>query len=90
VNTGDEQRDQQLKSADFSIRSNIPVRISHPQRVQMKGAEEYSVTGDLTIHGTSRPLTVEVEGPSAPIKDPWGNTRVGLLRRPRSAAKTSV
>jgi len=36
------------------------------------------VTGDLTIHGVSRQVVFEVEGPSSPAKDPWGNTRLGL------------
>jgi polyisoprenoid-binding protein YceI len=39
---------------------------------------EYAVTGDLTLHGETKPVTFAVEGPSAPGKDPWGNTRIGL------------
>jgi len=35
------------------------------------------VTGDLTIHGTTKPVTLKVDGPSAEGKDPWGNIRVG-------------
>jgi tetratricopeptide (TPR) repeat protein len=37
-----------------------------------------AVTGDLTLQGTTKPVTFAVEGPSAPGKDPWGNTRIGL------------
>ena len=32
----------------------------------------------MTIHGVTKPVTFAVEGPSAPGKDPWGNTRIGL------------
>ena len=38
----------------------------------------YNVTGDLSIHGQTRQQTFVVEGPTAPGKDPWGNTRIGL------------
>ena len=37
-----------------------------------------AVDGELTIHGVTRKVTLDVEGPSAPMKDPWGNTRIGL------------
>ena len=47
-------------------------------RIEKKGDEEYAVTGDLTLHGVTKPVTFAVEGPSAPGKDPWGNTRIGL------------
>ena len=43
-----------------------------------KSEAEYEVTGDLSIHGVTKAVTFAVEGPSAPGKDPWGNTRIGL------------
>jgi polyisoprenoid-binding protein YceI len=39
---------------------------------------ELAVEGDLTIRDTTRRVTFEVEGPTPPTKDPWGNTRVGI------------
>lgn len=78
LNTGDEQRDTHLKSADFFHHEQHPVMTFKSTRVEKKGEEEYAVTGDLTLHGTTRPVTFVVEGPSAPGKDPWGNTRIGL------------
>ena len=36
------------------------------------------MTGDLTLHGVTKQVTFDVEGPSEPGKDPWGNTRIGL------------
>ena len=47
-------------------------------KVEKKGNEEYAVTGELTLHGITKPVTFAVEGPSQPAKDPWGNTRIGL------------
>jgi polyisoprenoid-binding protein YceI len=78
VNTGDAQRDGHLKSADFFDGEKYPAMTFKSTQVVKKGDGEYEVTGDLTIHGVTRPATFAVEGPSAPNKDPWGNTRIGL------------
>jgi len=78
LHTGDAQRDGHLKSADFLHAEKYPTITFRSTKVQAKGPEEYAVTGDLTIHGVTRPVTLAVEGPTQPHKDPWGNTRIGL------------
>lgn len=78
VSTGDPQRDGHLKSADFFDIEKFPQMTFKSTRVEKKGHESYSVAGDLTIHGVTKPVTFAVEGPTAPGKDPWGNTRIGL------------
>ncbi len=78
ISTGDAQRDAHLKSPDFFHHEQHPVMTFKSTLVEKKGAENYAVTGDLSLHGTTRPVTFAVEGPSAPGKDPWGNTRIGL------------
>jgi polyisoprenoid-binding protein YceI len=78
VNTGDAQRDGHLKSGDFFDAEKFPKLTFKSTNVVKKGEAEYEVTGDLTIRGISKPVTFKVEGPSAPGKDPWGNTRIGL------------
>jgi polyisoprenoid-binding protein YceI len=78
VSTGDPQRDGHLKSADFFDAEKYPEMTFKSTRVQKKGEGEYAVTGDLTLHGVTKPVTFAVDGPSAPGKDPWGNTRIGL------------
>ena len=78
IATGDAQRDGHLKSADFFDVEKYPQMTFKSTRVERKGEGEYRVTGDLTIHGVTKPVTFEVEGPTAPGKDPWGNTRIGL------------
>ncbi len=78
VSTGDAQRDGHLKSADFFDAEKYPALTFKSTKVVRKGDAEYEVTGDLTIHGVTKPVTFAVEGPSMPGKDPWGNTRIGL------------
>lgn len=78
LNTNDAQRDAHLKSADFLEVDKYPTITFKSTKVEKKGEGEYAVTGDLTIHGVTKPVTLAVEGPSAPQKDPWGNTRIGL------------
>jgi len=78
LNTGDAQRDGHLKSADFFDVEKYPTMTFKSTQVERKGEAEYRVSGDLTIHGVTKPVTFAVEGPSAPGKDPWGNTRIGL------------
>jgi polyisoprenoid-binding protein YceI len=78
LSTGEAQRDAHLKSADFLDLEKYPTITFKSTSVQPKGPAEYTVTGDLTIHGVTRPVTLNVEGPTPPHKDPWGNTRIGL------------
>jgi polyisoprenoid-binding protein YceI len=78
ISTGNAQRDAHLKSADFLDAAQFGTMIFRSSRVQPKGEGRYDVTGDLTIHGRTRQQTFVVEGPTAPGKDPSGNTRIGL------------
>ena len=78
ISTHEPQRDAHLKSADFLDVENFPKLTFVSTQITRKGAEEFAVTGDLTIHGVTRPVTFDFEELSAPQKDPWGNTRIGL------------
>ncbi len=78
ISTGDANRDGHLKSADFFDAEQFPQMTFKSTEVKKVGEGEYKVTGDLTVHGVTKPVTFAVEGPSAPGKDPWGNTRIGL------------
>jgi polyisoprenoid-binding protein YceI len=78
VDTRDPQRDGHLKSADFFDAEKFPRLSFQSSRITDRGNGELSVSGDLTIHGVKRAVTFQVEGPTAPTKDPWGNTRIGL------------
>lgn len=78
INTREPQRDTHLKSADFFDVEKFPTLTFKSTRVSKKGDGELSVAGDLTIHGVTRTVTFDVEDFTAPMKDPWGNTRMGL------------
>jgi polyisoprenoid-binding protein YceI len=78
VNTGDAQRDAHLKSADFFDVERFSTLTFKSNRVSTNKDGVLTVAGDITIHGVTRNVVLEVEGPSAPMKDPWGNTRIGL------------
>lgn len=77
INTADAQRDGHLKSADFFDAEKFPVMAFQSTRVARTAPGEFSVIGDLTLHGVTRTVIFAVEGSTAPVKDPWGNLRIG-------------
>ena len=78
INTREPQRDTHLKSADFFDVEKFPNITFKSSSVAKKASGEFAVEGDLTIHGVTRKVTLNVEVPSAPQKDPWGSTRIGI------------
>jgi polyisoprenoid-binding protein YceI len=48
------------------------------KKMEQVSAGKLKVTGDLTIHGTTKEVVLDVEGPSVAVKDPWGNTRAAI------------
>ena len=78
LTTGDAQRDVHLKSADFFDVEKFPTLAFKSTNIDSKGGGDYAVTGDLTIHGITKSVTLAVEDVSEPSKDPWGNSRIGL------------
>jgi polyisoprenoid-binding protein YceI len=78
INTREEQRDTHLKSADFFDVALFPTMTFKSTEIQKRGVDTLAASGDLTLHGVTRSVVLDVEGPSAPIRDPYGNTRVGL------------
>jgi polyisoprenoid-binding protein YceI len=77
IKTLDDQRDAHLKSADFLDVEKFPSIAFKSSKITLEGDGEATVTGDLTIHGVTHPITLKVEGPTAEGKDPWGNVRIG-------------
>ena len=75
VNTGEEKRDQDLRSANFFDVEKFPTLTFKSKKVESAGAGKLKITGDLTMHGVTKEVVLDVEGPSAAVKDPWGNTR---------------
>jgi polyisoprenoid-binding protein YceI len=76
ISTHDGQRDGHLKSPDFFDVEKYPT--IQFQSTQVNGTDgELKVKGDLTIHGVTRNVVLEVDGPTPEIRDPWGNIRIG-------------
>jgi polyisoprenoid-binding protein YceI len=76
IHTRDEQRDTHLKSGDFLDVEKYP-EITFVSKKIAGSDGEWKVTGDLTIHGVTREVTLAVEGPAPEMKDPWGNVKSG-------------
>jgi polyisoprenoid-binding protein YceI len=87
LNTRDAQRDGHLKSADFLDVEKFPNLTFKSTRITQTGDGELSIEGNLTIHGTTRATVFSVEGPTVPVKDPWGNTRVGVVATSKISRK---
>lgn len=77
IDTRNEDRDNHLRTADFFDVENNPKMVFRSTRIVKKGEDEYDVTGDLTLHGVTRPETFSVTFEGAG-KDPWGNEKVGF------------
>ena len=77
IQTRDSQRDQHLKSADFFDVEKFPKITFTSRKVMPVGEGEWRVVGDLTIHGVTREVDLDVEGPTPEVKDPWGNIKIG-------------
>ncbi len=77
INTRETQRDGHLKSADFFDVEKYPTLNFKSKKVEKDG-EDLKVTGDLTIHGITKEVALEVEGPTAEMKDPYGNIKIGI------------
>jgi polyisoprenoid-binding protein YceI len=76
IDTRDPDRDTHLKSADFLDVEKYLTLTFRSDRIRRTGNEELAVEGDLTIHGVTRKVIFDVEGPTPAAKDPWGNTRI--------------
>jgi len=77
VSTREEQRDNHLKSADFFDVAKYPNITFKSTKVAADGKDAYKVTGDLTIHGVTKSIVLDVEGVTPEAKDPWGYVRRG-------------
>jgi polyisoprenoid-binding protein YceI len=77
INTRDAQRDAHLRSPDFLETEKYPTIEFRSTKIVRTGEERFDVSGDLTIHGVTRPVVLKVEAPAAELKDPFGNIKRG-------------
>ncbi|MFA5862392.1 MAG: YceI family protein [Candidatus Thermoplasmatota archaeon] len=80
IHTGDEKRDGHLRSGDFLNAEAHPTLNFESTRVERVDANKYRVEGNLTIRGTTRPITLDVDH-EGEAKDPWGNKHIALVGR---------
>jgi polyisoprenoid-binding protein YceI len=78
VDTRVEMRDNDLRSARFLDAQKYPTITFASKKVEAAGAGQLKVTGDLTIHGTTKEVVLDVDGLAAPIKDPMGKDRMRM------------
>jgi polyisoprenoid-binding protein YceI len=76
IDTGIEKRDEDLRSANFFDVAKYP-KITFASKRVVRVGNGYRMTGDLTIHGITREVVLDMEGLDTVIKDPWGNMRRG-------------
>lgn len=76
-NTRVAKRDAHLKSPDFLVAGKFPTIRFRSKKVEQAGDGRLTMTGDLTIRGVTREVVLDIEGPTPPIKDLEGATRVG-------------
>jgi polyisoprenoid-binding protein YceI len=85
INTGIERRDNHLKSPDFFDAAKYPTITFQSKRAEKKG-DETILAGDFTMHGVTKEISLPVTI-KGPIKDPWGNTRIGIEAKTKLSRK---
>lgn len=78
LTTGVAKRDDQMKGPDFFDTKRFPLMKFQSKKVEPAGPDKLKVTGDLTINDKTREVVLDVDGPSPPVKDAQGRTKVGL------------
>ncbi len=77
IDTGNEKRDAHLKTPDFLDVAKFPTLTFKSKKIEAAGPGKAKVTGELTLHGGTKEVVLDVEGPSGVIKDPMGNEKAG-------------
>ena len=78
VSTGVEMRDNDLRGPHFFDVEKFPVITFKSKRIASAGPGKLRLTGDLTMHGVTKEVLLDVDGPTSPVKDPSGATRMGV------------
>lgn len=78
IDTREPKRDAHLKTADFFDVERYPTIAFKSKRIEPAGQQRWKMTGDLTLHGVTREVVLDVEGPTPYVKDMRGDTRAGV------------
>ena len=87
LHTGDPQRDGHLKTPDFFDAEKFPTITFRSKKISPSGGKNYKATGDLTIRGATREVTLDIEGLSDEVTDPWKLQRRGVAASTRISRK---
>jgi len=77
INTGTPKRDEELKGPEFFDVKRYPTMKFVSRKIEKAGEDKLKVTGDLTINATTRPVVLNVEGPTGPVRDSRGREKIG-------------
>jgi polyisoprenoid-binding protein YceI len=77
IDTRQPDRDKDLRSPNFLDVEKYPTLEFKSKRI-VKSGDKLQLVGDLTLHGTTREVTLDVDGPTPELADPWGNLRRGF------------
>jgi polyisoprenoid-binding protein YceI len=78
VDTREPARDKDLRSEKFFDVEHFPTITFKSTKVEQTVAGKLKITGNLTIRGVTKEVALDVDGPTAPIKDPYGNQRAAV------------
>jgi polyisoprenoid-binding protein YceI len=78
VDTREPSRDKDLRSEKFFDVEHFPTMTFKSKKVERVSSGKLKVTGDLTIRGVTKEVVLDVDGPTAPVTDPYGNQRVAI------------
>src|SRR5438046_448867 len=78
VDTRVEMRDNDLRSDHFFDVQKYPSMIFRSTKVESAGSDKLKISGDLTIKGVTKPVMLDVEGPSKPVDDGHGHLHMGI------------
>lgn len=87
IDTRVQARDNDLRSANYFDVQKYPTLTFKSKRVEKAGDGKLKVIGDLTIHGTTKEVTLDVDGPSSPIANP---AQMGGGQRMGASATTKI
>ncbi len=73
-----EMRDSDLRSDHFFDVQKYPTMTFRSTKVESAGTDKLKITGELTIRGITKPVTLDVDGPSKPVKDGQGRLHMGV------------
>lgn len=77
VDTGESDRDKHLLTPDFFDLAKYPKMTFVSEKIQRQGDGKFTMTGKLTLHGVTKEVTLNCEGPTPQVKDPYGNICIG-------------